>query len=123
VFNVNGLAAADVFTYNNSATPVVTPTLVTNAQGQIVASPINVSGSAQVYLILYGTGIRNHQTPVTAKIGNTTVTTAYAGMQGVFVGEDQINILLPSSLAGSGLVSVILTADGETTNPVQIQIQ
>ena len=53
----------------------------------------------------------------------TPITAAYAGAQGVFVGEDQINILLPQTLAGAGLVSVILTADGQVTNGVQIQIQ
>jgi uncharacterized protein (TIGR03437 family) len=122
IFNVNGFAAANVFTYNNGAGPVVTSTLDT--QGQIGPAPIDVgSGSMQVYLILYGTGIRNHQSPVTAIIGTVSTTAAYAGAQGVFVGEDQINVLLPQSLKGSGLVSVTLTADGETTNAAQIEIQ
>lgn len=124
VFGVSGIAAADVYTYNNSATPVVTSTLETNSQGQFVAAPLNVgTGSTEVYLILYGTGIRNHQNPVTATIGSVTTPVAYAGAQGLFVGEDQINILLPQTLAGSGLVSVTLSADGQTTNPVTIQIE
>ena len=129
IFNAGGLAAAQIFTYNNTSTPVITSTLETNSQGQLTAVPIDVgSGSTLVYLILYGTGIRNHQNPVTVSISNKSVAlanaivAAYAGPQGVFVGEDQINILLPQSLAGFGLASVTLTADGQTTNPVQIEI-
>jgi uncharacterized protein (TIGR03437 family) len=60
---------------------------------------------------------------VTATIGSTTVPVAYAGAQGTFVGEDQINIQLPASLAGAGLVNVTLNVDGQTSNPVQIQIK
>jgi uncharacterized protein (TIGR03437 family) len=76
-----------------------------------------------VYLILYGTGIRNHQNAVTATVGTASITAAYAGAQGVYVGEDQINIQLPQSLAGSGVVNVSLNVDGQTSNSVQIQIQ
>ncbi len=124
LFGVDGLAVAQVFTYNNSAAPVITSTLQVNAQGQLTATPIDAgSGAEQVYLILYGTGIRNHQNPVTATLGSATAPAAYAGAQGVYVGEDQINLLLPQSLKGAGLVSVTLNVDGQVTNPVQIQIQ
>lgn len=84
--------------------------------------PINVSGG-NVYLLLFGTGIRNHANPVTATIGSATLPAAYAGAQGSFAGEDQINIALPASLAGAGVVSVALTVDGQTSNSVQIQIK
>jgi uncharacterized protein (TIGR03437 family) len=100
-----------------------------NAQGQLTPAPIEVgSGVTQVYLILYGTGIRNHQNPVSATLSNKVValsplTASYAGPQGVYAGEDQINILLPQSLQGFGLATMTLTADGQNTNPIQIQIQ
>lgn len=130
IFSAGGLAAAQVFTYNpGSSTPVVTSTLQVNAQGQLAPAPIEVgSGVTQVYLILYGTGIRNHQNPVTATLSNevgalSPLTASYAGPQGVYAGEDQINILLPQSLQGFGLATMTLTADGQNTNPIQIQIQ
>ncbi len=77
----------------------------------------------QVFLILYGTGIRNHAGPVTATVGTTKLAVAYAGTQGTFAGEDQINILLPQTLRGAGIVDVTLTVDGQTTNAVKIHIQ
>jgi uncharacterized protein (TIGR03437 family) len=61
--------------------------------------------------------------PVVAHIGNTQVTAAYAGVQGYYVGEDQINIQLPASLAGAGVIPVSIVVDGQTSNPVNIQIQ
>ena len=89
---------------------------------QTLVSAIDVSGG-QTYLVLYGTGIHNLANPVVATIGNTQVTAAYAGVQGYYVGEDQINIQLPASMAGSGKVSVSLAVDGQTSNTVKIQIQ
>ena len=53
----------------------------------------------------------------------SSVSATYAGAQGVYLGEDQINIQLPASLAGAGLVNVTLNVDGQTSNPVQIQIK
>jgi uncharacterized protein (TIGR03437 family) len=90
--------------------------------GAVQPTPIDVT-AGQVFLILFGTGIRNHANAVTATIGSTTLPTIYAGAQGTFVGEDQINIQLPASLAGAGLVNVTLNVDGQTSNPVQIQIK
>jgi len=77
--------------------------------------------AGEVYLLLYGTGIRHAQS-VTANVGTQTgLHVAYAAT--TFVGEDQVNILLPSSLAGAGVIQITLTADGQTSNPVEIQIQ
>ncbi len=125
LFAASGLALAQVLTYNNnSATPVVTSTIQANAQGVLSPAAIDLgTGNTAVYLILYGTGIRNHQGPVTATIGTTTVGTAYAGAQGYFVGEDQINLQLPQSLKGAGSVNLTLTVDGQKTNAVQLLLK
>jgi uncharacterized protein (TIGR03437 family) len=90
--------------------------------------PVTVSGGI-TYLILYGTGVEHHVNPVTVNItdaaGNVLASplAAYAGAQGAYTGLDQINVLLPASLAGAGVVNVSLTADGMTSNSVQVQIQ
>ncbi len=76
-----------------------------------------------MFLILYGTGIRHHAGAVTAKIGSMTVEAAFAGPQGTFAGQDQINIELPRTLRGVGAVDVALSVDGQTTNTVRIHIQ
>jgi uncharacterized protein (TIGR03437 family) len=123
LFNASGLALGQVFTYANSATPAITSTVEFNGQA-FEPMPINVgTGSTSAYLILYGTGIRNHESVVTATIGTATVPVAFAGAQGVYVGEDQINIQLPQLLKGAGSVNVTLNVDGKLTNAVKITVQ
>lgn len=123
LFNASGLALGQIFTYTNTITPVITPTVEFNGQA-FEPVPINVgTGSTSVYLILYGTGIRNHSGAVTATIGTTTVPVAFAGAQGVYVGEDQINVQLPQIFKGAGSVKVTLNVDGKITNAVSIVVQ
>jgi len=123
VFNAGGLAVGGTLTvHNGQQTPgvIVQP----DSSGKLQLVPINVgSGSDQVFLLLYGTGIRNHAMAVTATAGTTAAQVAYAGAQGMFLDEDQINVLLPQSLSGAGVVNVVLNVDGQMTNPVQILIQ
>lgn len=124
LFGASGLAAANVVTYRNDGGQSAANTLRAGAAGNLEAVPIDLGPEDQkVFLILYGTGIRHHTRPVTAKIGAATVEAAYAGPQGTFVGQDQINIELPRSLRGAGMVDVILFVDGQTTNSVKIHIQ
>jgi len=109
--------------------------------------PIPISlGSAtdEVVLELYGTGIRGVSSvlalcpncgyvPVT--VGGLTV--LYAGAQGAggpgsFYGLDQINVVLPHYLAGSGVIPLMATVlagyisgegEGDDSNTVYIDIQ
>jgi len=122
VFNVSGLAVGYADSLSTSGTQTYTSLVNASASGALQPTPIDVA-AGNVYLLLFGTGIRGHANPVTATIGSSTLATAYAGPQGTFLGEDQINIQLPASLAGAGLVKVTLNVDGQTSNPVQIQIQ
>jgi uncharacterized protein (TIGR03437 family) len=86
--------------------------------------PIDVGVDAPVYLSFYGTGIRGALAgDVTVKIGDTPVTATYAGPQGTLPGLDQVNVLLPLSLRGSGVVNVIVIVGGVKSNPVKIAIQ
>ena len=46
------------------------------------------------------------------------------GAQGTFAGEDQINVgPLPATLAGMGKVNIVLTADGQAANTVNVTIK
>lgn len=78
----------------------------------------------QLFLILYGTGIRSRSSlsNVTATIGGTNATVVYAGPQADFSGLDQVNLILPRSLAGRGEVDVVLTVDGQPANTVTIMM-
>jgi uncharacterized protein (TIGR03437 family) len=58
---------------------------------------------------------------VTVSINGTPVQVLCAGGWS-YPGEDQINILLPRSLAGAGNVALQLIAAGLPGNPVQLTI-
>jgi uncharacterized protein (TIGR03437 family) len=89
--------------------------------GRVVARPIGVT-QGEVYLTLYGTGLRGGT--VTATVAHLPVPVTYAGLHPVFVGLDQVNIgPLPRSLAGAGPVTLLVVAGGQTGNPVELAIQ
>jgi uncharacterized protein (TIGR03437 family) len=78
---------------------------------------IDVSSGAAA-LILYGTGIRNRSSlsAVTVTINGQALTPFYAGMAPGSPGEDQVNVLLPGSLKGSGVVFVTIAIGAMTSN-------
>jgi uncharacterized protein (TIGR03437 family) len=94
------------------------------ASGSVIPLPIDLGPSTeQVYLEMYGTGIRNAKS-VTVTVGGLSVPVLYAGAAPGFAGEDQVNIgPLPQSLAGKGSVNILLTADGQAANTVNVTIQ
>jgi uncharacterized protein (TIGR03437 family) len=98
------------------------PVFRCDAPAACTATPIDVGLDAPVYLTLYGTGIRGGSL-VSVVVGTTSVQPTYAGPQPQIPGLDQVNVPLPLSLRGSGLVNVTVSADGVVSNPVQINIQ
>ncbi len=120
LLNASALAAAYLVRVHNGV--VTTEQVYTAASdGSTVARAIPLNGD-QVYLVLYGSGLGS-ATTATATIGGDPATVAYAGAQGTYSGLDQYNILIPSSLAGSGQVNVVVTAGGKPSNTVNIRIQ
>jgi uncharacterized protein (TIGR03437 family) len=71
------------------------------------------------YLILFGTGIKD-QGQVQVKIGGQNCSVVWSGPHPQFAGLDQINVQLPESLGGVGLVGVTVTAGGFVANLGQI---
>ncbi len=95
------------------------------AQNKFVAIPVDLGPeSDQVFLILFGTGIRlrSSLSAVSAKLGGVDAQAPFAGAQGSFVGLDQVNVRLARSLIGRGEVDVALTVDGQAANTVRINI-
>ncbi len=76
-----------------------------------------------VYVVLYGTGIRHYGAKPTCRVVGRDVEVVYAGAQGAFPGLDQVNVLLPASLRGSGVATVELTVDGVAANAVTVGIR
>lgn len=92
------------------------------AQQRFVARPLELGSSGeQLYLALFGTGVRHARAPAVVRIGGIEATALYAGAQGGFTGLDQINVLVPRALAGRGEVEVTVTTDGRTSNPVRVR--
>jgi endoglucanase len=88
-----------------------------------VSSPIAFNGDS-LYLLLYGTGFdAATASGTTVTVGTTPTTVTYAGPAPGFSGEDQINVALPASLAGSGQVTVTVTVNQVTANAVTITFQ
>jgi uncharacterized protein (TIGR03437 family) len=90
--------------------------------GNCQAVPVDLGVDAPVILELFGTGIRGGSN-ITATIGVQPVPVAYAGPQPQYPGLDQVNLPLKLNLRGIGTVDVILTVDGQVSNPVQVAIQ
>ncbi len=91
-----------------------------------VAVPIDLGAEGdEVFLVLFGTGIRHRSSlsAVAATIGGTPVEVCYAGPQGVYFGLDQVNLLIPRSLAGRREVVVSLTVEGAIANPTTVNIK
>jgi uncharacterized protein (TIGR03437 family) len=82
-------------------------------------------GERPIWVSFFGTGIRglSAMSNVQVTIGGVSAPLSYAGSQRTFPGLDQVNIQLPLELRGAGLVDVVLTVDGVTSNPVQLAIQ
>ncbi|MDQ3014047.1 MAG: hypothetical protein M3X11_25500, partial [Acidobacteriota bacterium] len=126
-----GLAAAVALRVRGNGLQITEPVAQWDAVlNRFIAKPIDLSPNAadaseQIYLVLFGTGIRYRSglSQVSIRIGGTDASVLYAGAQNDFVGLDQVNVLLPQSLAGRGEVEVMLTADGKTANTVKVSIK
>nr|MCU0227763.1 hypothetical protein [Bryobacterales bacterium] len=77
--------------------------------------------NGELYLVLFGTGIRYRTTAPTVDIGGVPATVVYSGPQGEFVGLDQVNILVPKSLLGTGLQDLRLRVGNQQANVVQVR--
>jgi uncharacterized protein (TIGR03437 family) len=96
------------------------------AQNRFVPEPIDLGPETdQVFLILFGTGIRFRSSlaAATCQIGGTSSEVLFAGAQGGFVGLDQVNVRLARSLATRGDVNIMLTVDSKPANTVMVNIK
>ena len=77
------------------------------------------TANSPTYLALFATGLNLSVTPVVT-IGGVSVQVVFFGAAPCCDGLDQINILLPDSLAGAGRVPLLLTQNGVASNTVQV---
>lgn len=92
-------------------------------KNKFVPLPIDFGeASDQLFLLLFGSGWRGRssQDKAIVRIGDVNIQVQYAGAQGSFIGEDQMNLLLPRTLVGRGEVDLTLTVDGQMGNLVTL---
>ena len=122
-----GVAAAGVLRVSADGSRSTSSVATCDANtGNCKAVPIVLSKSTdQVYVSFYGTGIRGKSglEATTLTIGGIPVQMLYLGAQSQYQGLDQIDVRLPSSLAGSGQSAVVLTVDGHPANIVDVTVQ
>jgi uncharacterized protein (TIGR03437 family) len=123
--NASNLAAAIAIRVGADGTQTVEQVYSVNASGAVVAAHINMgSATDQVVLSIFATGLRAAGTTgVTVTVGGVPVTVQYAGAQGSYDGLDQVNVILPPSLAGKGSVTIQLTANGAAANATNVTLQ
>ena len=90
--------------------------------GIYTPSPIDVT-SGQTYLILFGTGIRNGEGIKVTSSSQDLGEVRYTGPQPSFAGLDQVNVVLPSTLAGSGGINLMVTSEQPASNTVYLCIK
>lgn len=132
IFQLDGstaLAAANVVRVKSDQSQSIESVYQAGPAGEVRALPIDLGPATdQIYLTLWGTGILQAKS-VAVTVGGQEVGVLYWGPQrlsaGVnLAGVEQLNIgPLPRSLAGSGEVNIIVAADGQTANPVQVAIK
>jgi uncharacterized protein (TIGR03437 family) len=90
--------------------------------GSCTATPLDFGArSDELYISLFGTGMRNFAQKATASIGGVTLSVTGPVAQGQYLGLDQVNLgPVPRSLAGKGEQDVVLTVDGKQANVVTV---
>ncbi len=130
IFSANsdgaGVAAATYIEVTGNTQTFADAFQCTGGAGTCTPLPITVSNSnSQTFVTLYGTGLRNRSSlnSVVVTAAGHTLSVQYAGAQGQYPGLDQINVLVPASLAGAGVVTLDITVGGLSANSVQLQFQ
>jgi len=124
-------SATGIFSINASGQG--TAAAVWTTDGKVFQSVINPDGSERpitpgssgspTVLALFATGLRNAPAgSVTVTIKDANATVLYAGPAPGFVALDQVNVIIPPSLAGAGQVQIKITAGGKVSNVVTVRI-
>jgi uncharacterized protein (TIGR03437 family) len=86
--------------------------------------PCGVSnGSMTSILVIFGTGWRNSPGGTQVRIGNETMTPVYIGPRGL--GEDQINLIIPSGYSGVSNIGITAVIPGTSneSNRTRVSFQ
>ncbi len=132
--NGSGVPAAALLRVKADGTQLFEPVFqFSQAVGRFIPKPIDLGPEGeQVFLVLFLSGIRRADDPngdgnlnenFRVLIGGEELTPQFAGPQPAFVALDQINVQIPRSLIGGGIVNASIIASGfSSSNLVEIEI-
>ncbi len=123
--NGSGVASAFLVTIDGNNNKSVQPAFACS-NGSCTANPLDLSNAPNgAFLELYGTGIRNNggSGSLGAAVGPANTPITYAGAQPQYEGMDQVNLKIPTSLAGAGSVPITLLIDGLPANTVTVSFK
>lgn len=124
--NGQGVPAGFVIRQRSDGSQSLVNIAAPNSAGQQLPLPIDPGpDSDQLFLVLFGTGIRGrtNQAAVSATLGGAVAEVLFAGEQGELAGLDQVNLRIPRSLAGRGELEVQLRVEGKLANAVKINVR
>ena len=82
--------------------------------------PIDLRAADNVFLELFGSGMRFNVSQVKAEIAGVDAEVLYNGAHCCFVGLDQVNVKIPKLLVARGEVDLRLLIDGVPSNTIKI---
>ena len=102
----------------------LTPLFQCAAAGRCSPAPINApQKTSELYLVLFGTGIRRQAGRTTAFCASTPLEVTYAGEQVQYEGLDQVNLRVPIGFPQRGQMDLIIRVNGVSANPVRIDLK
>jgi len=114
-FDDDGVVPAGQVVRLRDGVRTVEPLFEKNSAGRIVRVPVDLSRDTdEVYLVLYGTGIRFRRSlaNVIVALAGSALPVEYAGAQSEFPGLDQVSVRIPFRRIGSGLACLRIAVDG-----------
>jgi uncharacterized protein (TIGR03437 family) len=122
-----GFAAAFVIRVRPDGSQSIEPIMKFDATANsVIAAPVDAGSEGdELYLALFGTGIRHRRSleKVSARIGELSVPVVYAGAQNSFAGLDQVNLKLPRNSALSGEQEIEVRVEGFVSNKVKVRFR
>ncbi|MCG3159389.1 MAG: hypothetical protein JMDDDDMK_00375 [Acidobacteria bacterium] len=125
------VAAAVILRIRNGVQTFEPVSRFDTGQNKFVPVPIDMGPQGDiVYVLLYGTGIRGRSATgnIVVNLGGSSRPLDPAQFEDGFaapgfVGLDQINLALPRTLIGRGLIDLTFTVDGKVSNTIQLSIK
>ncbi|MBZ5725271.1 MAG: hypothetical protein LAP87_09765 [Acidobacteriia bacterium] len=117
-----GVPIASVIGWLNDGSSVSLPPYQCDNTGCRVVPIVLPANLTDLYIVLYGTGIKNFRN-ISAAVGPIAAEVVFAGAQSQYPGLDQVNLHLKQTTGLTGNQSLRLQVDGVSSNTVGLQFR